>query len=215
MFSKNNNIKQSVYSIKNPFEKLATIVFAVLMALLSLGLFLGAAVGAGILTGIIAVALFFRYTAISDGFKLDIENHTMSFPGGGNAANDISDYFNLNFLLQDFKRKSIDLDAISEIRRKDTRHSRKGIVHETHYIEFVGTFGGTEVAFSNKAKRDELYNAIRLSNGMGTPIFAAMGAANTANSTTNAGGAVFGKSPITSSVGNSTPPPRSLFGKKR
>lgn len=214
MFSKNNNITQSIYSIKNPFEKLATIVFAVLMAFLSLGLFLGAAVGAGILTGIIAVALFFRYTAISDGFKLDIENHTMSFPGGGNAANDISDYFNLNFLLQDFKRKSIDLDAISEIRRKDTKKTINGNVHETHYIEFVGTFGGTEVAFINKAKRDELYNAIRLSNGMGTPIFAATGSSNTPNTTTNAGGTVFGKSPTTSSAVKTNASASSFFGKK-
>lgn len=228
MFSKRNNITQSVYSIKDAPEQLITIVSAIIMLFISIFLILSwlasSVTGSGqpelmiysILSVVISIMLLFRYNAIRDGYKLDLENHTMSFPGGGNAANDITDYFNLSYLLQPFMRKTIDLDAISEIRRKDTRHKIRGTVYENHLIEFVGTFGGTEIPISNKAKRDELFNAIRLSNGMGTPVFASTGLSNIPGAIPLVGGAVSGKYPPTSGqVGQSAPPARSLFRKKR
>lgn len=221
MFSRTNNITQSVYSIKDAFAKLVTILFALLMLFLSIGSFVislmpesHGAMFLSISSGILAVASFFRYSAIRDGYKLDLENHTISFPGGGNAANDVTDYIAPDFLLQYFKRKSIDLGAISEIRRKDTKHTIKGTVYQKHLIEFVGTFGATEVPFSNKAKRDELFNAIRLSNGMGTPVFAATQTGNSPGAMPHVGGGVLGNNPHTSSSGHATPPVRSLFGKK-
>ena len=186
MFSKKNNITQNIYSIKDAGEKISVFLGGILMfffSIISLLFSFGAPNNSdgtngsngsvyAMIFGLFSVLLYFRYGAIREGYKLNLDNRTFSFPGGGNAANDITDYVNPNFLLQSFMRKSIDLNAISEIRRKDTKRKLKGKVYETHLIEFVGTFGGTQVKFSNKAKRDELYNAIRLSVGMGTPIFA-------------------------------------------
>lgn len=214
MFSRNNNIKQGTYSIKDAPAQLVTFVGILLVAIaliiqLVWGIFgIGTLTIGKVLLEVFAIVVFIvifsmfyhRYKAIRKGYELDVTNHTLSFPGGGNAADDITNFGDSNYLLQYFKRKTIDLDTISEIRR-----SGNG-------IEFVGTFGATSVAFSNAAKRDELYNAIRLLKGMGTPVFAATGPGHIPN-TTNAGGTVPGKSPTPPSAGNPSPS-RSLFGKK-
>ncbi|MFA6567370.1 MAG: hypothetical protein WCS96_04090 [Victivallales bacterium] len=105
-----------------------------------------------------------------------MKNDSLSFPGGGIAANDIKDYIKLNFILQFFKRTTIKLSGISEIKAEDIRTTKKDghgnvSISYTYYIRFVGKFGAARIKFANEGKRDELYNVIRQANKMGLPIF--------------------------------------------
>jgi hypothetical protein len=120
--------------------------------------------------------IIFRLKTIWNGIELDIENRRMSFQGGGIAANDFSDYFKPDFLLQYFKRFDISIDEISQIQANDTTREfyNKSIkqwqTSTTYQINFVGSFGSASVNFSYGGKRDQIYNAIRQLNNMGTPI---------------------------------------------
>ncbi len=121
------------------------------------------------------IVITFRLKAIWKGIELDTENRRMSFPGGGIAANDFADYFKADYLLQYFKRFDINVDEISQIEAEDTTstHYNKAIKQyvttTNHSISFVGTFGSASVNFNSSGKRDQIYNAIRQLNKMGTP----------------------------------------------
>lgn len=231
MYSYKNNINQDIYVIKDPASQLSLIVFMVIVGMItlfttiylivssrSIGDVVVGLVIIGILLGIMAW-LAYAYKADSEGVELNLVNRTMSFPGGGISANNLSDYVNPEFLLQSVKRKTINLDAISEIRRRTEKISshkgkNRGASIVLYYIEFVGTFGGAHIMFYNEKKRNELFNAIRQVNEMGTPLFNVAGTGNPANTTTNFGGTVFGKSPVTPSVGKTNTSASSFFGKK-
>lgn len=207
MDSKQSSKEEGIYSVKDPSAQFWGIVFMVIVAIptlliacLAIFLILDkiGVIGAtnvaqqtkdgfveafvllicidAFLVGIMML-VYYRLKAIWKGVELNLSTRTMSFPGGGIAANNITDYIKPEFLLQLFKRKTIDLDAISEIQQetiKYTSHSNNGTtVSYTHYIKFVGSFGAAHVRFKNEGKRDELYNAIRMANRMGTPVFAA------------------------------------------
>lgn len=186
--SKQSNIKQEIYSVKDPLSQFAIILLMAIVAIFTLIMVkvtisqktiqdVVASICAIVFLVGIMLLMFYRLKAIWKGVELNLSTRTMSFPGGGIAANDITDYFKPGFLFQIFKRKTIDLDAISEIQKetiqKTTYSREKGTrVDYTHYIKFVGSFGAAHVRFANEGKCDELYNIIRMANRMGTPVFA-------------------------------------------
>jgi len=119
--------------------------------------------------------IIYRLKTIWNGIELDIENRRMSFQGGGIAANDFADYFKPDFLLQYFKRYDINIDEISQIKANDettqsyNKSIKEYITTTTYTITFTGSFGSATVRFNNGGKRDQIYNAIRQLNNMGTP----------------------------------------------
>jgi hypothetical protein len=121
----------------------------------------------------------FRLSAIWDGVKLDLQNRTIDFGGGGVEANDLSDYLKPSFLLQYFMRHRINLDDISQM-QMDTQTTRawndstkSWIENTTHFIRLQGRFGSASIPFASEGKCDQLYSAIREANRMGNPIFSA------------------------------------------
>ena len=58
---------------------------------------------------------FFRLKAISGGVEFILETHELSFPGGGISANEFSDYFSKDWLLQFFKRYTVKIDDIMQM----------------------------------------------------------------------------------------------------
>lgn len=228
MYSYKNNINQDIYVIKDPASQLSLIVIMVVVGMITLvwilntlahlvdlkiGSLIWRFIGVGTLLGIMGLSAL-RYSAISGGTEIDLINRTMSFPGGGISANDVTNYINLEFLFQLFYRTTIDLDAISEIKRKTEKFTYNGTTWCGYFIEFVGTFGAAHLKFDDEGKRDELFNAIRQTNKMGTPLFNVAGTGNATNTTSSSRGTVFGKSPVTPSAGNKPTSARSFFGKK-
>lgn len=229
MYSYKNNINQDIYVIKDPASQLGLIVIMVVVGMITLyaiiatfkaliggtiAHLMGGVFWIVILLGIMGLSAL-RYSAISGGTEINLINRTMSFPGGGISANDVTNYINLEFLFQLFNRTTIDLDAISEIKRKTEKFtSKNGTTCCGYYIEFVGTFGAAYLMFDNEGKRDELFNAIRQINKMGTPLFNVARTGNATNTTSSSHGTVFGKSPVTPSAGNTPTSARSFFGKK-
>ena len=115
------------------------------------------------------------YEANKQGIIIDLNNDVLEFPGGGIAANDISDYFKSKFLLQLFKRSSVNISSIREISRDNkvtTRRDKDGKLHvSTSYIfSFNGDFGAVDLRFFSEGKRDELYSILREINEMGIPV---------------------------------------------
>ncbi len=180
-----SNTKQTLESIqrvRDPSTLLFTIIGVVPLALICLWLNVMLFDVRGslniifslIFNGLLLVMIY-RLKVIWKGIELDVENRTMSFQGGGITANDFSDYFKLSYLLQYFKRFEIDIDEISQIQANDntTQHYdktlKRWVTSTTHEINFVGSFGSATVKFSSSGKRDQIYNAIRQLNSMGTP----------------------------------------------
>jgi hypothetical protein len=178
--SKSSKVDQDVFSIKDPLNILITILVFVILLFVTylsvLGLFDGVVLFF-VVSASLLLAVGYRLKAIWDGVELDLNTREMSFPGGGIEANEITDYISLDYLLQLFKRKTIDLDDISEISQETIQTTRrkdgKTQISYTHYIKFVGAFGAAKVRFQSEGKRDQLYNAIRQANRMGAPIFEA------------------------------------------
>lgn len=173
---------ESVIRVRDPKGLLWTIVGVI--ALTALSLFWNIHIAENLSLGNIPfyivlnlplLIILYRLKAIWKGIELDIDNRTMSFQGGGIAANDFADYFKLNFLLQYFKRFEINIDEISQIAAKDdvnliwSKSLKTHIENWTYTINFVGTFGSASVNFTNKGKRDQIYNYIRQLNKMGDP----------------------------------------------
>lgn len=121
-------------------------------------------------------AIFYGITkANMGGIVLDLKNDILEFPGGGVAANDITDYIKPDFLMQIFKRHQVPISAIREITSYE-EHTRKrdkdGRVTDTFtpYIKFNGDFGAVSIRFASEGKRDELYSILREVNEMGIPV---------------------------------------------
>ena len=111
-----------------------------------------------------------------DGYIIDIKNDSFSFPGG-RAADDVSDYFDKDWILQrtGFKRAAIELSTITRISQQDrweekwSKQLEKYIRTDYHEISIEGTFG-TITKNLNKGKRDQLYSMLQQTLNMGTPI---------------------------------------------
>lgn len=180
-----SNTKQqmeSIQRVRDPSTLLFTIIGAVPLTLICLWLNVMLFDVRGSLNLIfclvfngLLLVMMYRLKVIWRGIELDVENRTMSFQGGGITANDFSDYFKLDFLLQYFKRFEIDIDDISQIQANDNTTERydktlkRWVSSTTHEINFVGGFGSATVKFNSGGKRDQIYNSIRQLNSMGTP----------------------------------------------
>ena len=144
----------------------------------SFGDFLGFVALFGLID-VLLVGLSFRMKAVWEGVKLDLNERTIEFSGGGVSANDMIDYIKPSFLLQYFTRFRINLDEVSQMNMDSITTQRwdKGlnrwIYDTTYYIKFSGTFGAASVTFLSEGKCRELYTAIRQLNEMGDPIFMA------------------------------------------
>lgn len=120
---------------------------------------------------ILLLMSIFRFKAILPGVEFDFESGKLSFPGGAIAANNFTDYFTPSFLLQFFKRYSIDIEEIAQIyttfdyRFWDNEHRRR-----IYKLELSGSFGAAAVEFESEQKCDQLYAIIRSVNNMGTPV---------------------------------------------
>ena len=184
--SKVSEVSGGIYRVRDPFTLLVTVILAVLACLgawvANLMMFEQLFSGEGFNAiaasfNLIMLVVLFRLKTIWSGIELDSENRTMSFQGGGVAANDFSDFFNPNYLLQYFKRFNINIDEISQITADDhTRQFYNKSIKQwqtttTYTISFVGSFGSASVNFSSGGKRDQIYNTIRQLNQMGTPVF--------------------------------------------
>jgi len=175
--SKNSKVKTGVYSIKDPFSILLTGCALIISGIIALVVLSDPSLFGIVFVSLLIAGSLFRLRAVKDGVALDLSSDTMSFPGGGVAANEITDYISIDYLFQFFKRTTIELSSISEIRKETiqtTSHKNgRTTFSYTHYIKFVGTFGAAYVKFSSEGKRDQLYNAIRQANRMGTAVFKA------------------------------------------
>ena len=118
----------------------------------------------------------YRLKAIWGGNVLNLQKRTLEFAGGGVAANEMSDYINLNYLLQSFKRSQINLDDIghmevTEYTKKTWNKITKSYnTHISYSITLSGPFGAASIPFSSQGKCNEMYSAIRQLNKMGSPI---------------------------------------------
>jgi len=118
----------------------------------------------------------YRLKAIWGGNVLNLEQRTLEFAGGGIAANEMSDYINLNYLLQFFKRSQINIDDIghmevTEFTKKTWNKTTKSYMTSISYsITLSGPFGAVSIPFSSQGKCNEMYSAIRQLNKMGSPI---------------------------------------------
>jgi len=118
--------------------------------------------------GYIAVAaslLFWRVFFVNTkGYVMDVENDTLTFPGGGIAADSFFSYFNPVYWLQRFRRHQIPLSAIREVEAYQDTSSK------TDKLDISGDFGAVSFNFFSKGKRDQLYSAIVQINEMGSPM---------------------------------------------
>lgn len=179
------------YVVKDPVRLLATIGVMLLVGLGTAGGitwgYLDAWPSAGwpqrrtmlmnwsILGGIalaVEALLLLYYRANAHGIVIDFNRRTLSFPGGNVAPNGVLDFLRPSFLLQAFRRYTIDVSDIRQINVRQVR--RPGAPRRTsapaYAIWFNGSFGAARVEFSNRGKCEEICSAIRQVNGMGTPI---------------------------------------------
>lgn len=189
--SKQQQIKNDgIYRVRDTINILATLFFTAVIGLFTAysninfihGIFLLSI--DDVFLGIIFISVFnlllfgasYRLRAIWDGVKLDLNERTIEFGGGGVAANDMSDYVKLEFLLQYFRRTKINLDDVSHMEMTTTstrRYNETTKSWSTSYkyqIQISGTFGAASIPFSSEGKCNELYTAIRQINRMGSPI---------------------------------------------
>ena len=181
--STDNTNLGAIQRVRDPSGILFTVIGTILLVLIAFfvnsALFLNFSLSQVVyvlIANALLLVIVFRLKTIWNGIELDLENGRMSFQGGGIAANDFADYFKTDFLLQYFKRFDIGLDEINQIQANDkTTQSYNKAIKEyvtttTYTISFVGSFGSATVKFNNGGKRDQIYNAIRQHNNMGTPI---------------------------------------------
>lgn len=153
---------------------LAIVLFAFLTYyFLSTGSFLAA-----LIIGIIPLGLLLMlFRAENEGYVIDPENDSFSYPGG-KAADEITDYINPNWILQSFgfKRGCIQLSSITRISYEDitTRHWNEQFrayqtIHQ-HNITLEGTFGSIMHSFGSRGKRDQLYSLLSQTLNMGEPV---------------------------------------------
>jgi hypothetical protein len=178
----NQKKMENILRVRDPSKLLYTIIGALVLALVcfvtNVFLFDGfdstVVICSLIFNGLLLVMIY-RLKVIWRGIELDVENRTMSFQGGGISANDFADYFKLSYLLQYFKRFEIDIDEISQIEASNSESKtfdktlNTWITTKYIGISFVGSFGSASVEFNDAGKRDQIYNAIRQLNSMGTP----------------------------------------------
>lgn len=164
--------KDTIYRVRDTLGLLLTVLFIVVLApvdfYFNARFFAGAPVG--FMFTVITLVLWFlalRLKALWDGIELNLDKGTMSFPGGQISANSLSDYINPVFWFQSLTRFTIDIEQIGQI-STSLRFNQKANV-TGYVINFVGTFGAASVTFREQGKRDEIYNAIRQINKMGTP----------------------------------------------
>jgi ammonia channel protein AmtB len=128
-----------------------------------------------ILNGFLLLTAY-RLKAIWGGNVLNLQQRTLEFAGGGISANEMSDYINLNYLLQFFKRSRINIDDIGhmEVTEYTTKTWNKTTqsynTRISYSISISGPFGAVSIPFSNQGKCNEMYSAIRQLNKMGSPI---------------------------------------------
>lgn len=129
----------------------------------------------GIAGIIVSLFVFKIFLVTAKGFKINIENDTLEYPGGGIAADSIFSYITPSYLLQHFKRYSLKISEIREVEKYSqtkTNVSDSGKITSTttHYLDINGEFGAIQFSFMTKGKRDELYSLLVQLNDMGSPI---------------------------------------------
>ena len=110
------------------------------------------------------------------GYIIDVKGDTFTFPGG-RAADEVEDYFNIEWILQyiQFKPAVVNLSDITRISWEDERKRtwnkqlRKFVESESHSISIEGTFG-TIRNYMSRGKRDQLYSMLQQTLKMGEPI---------------------------------------------
>jgi hypothetical protein len=163
------------YRIVDSLQAFLLLVFSVAAVVIA-GYFIhkGALTG-GLAVGLIGVALFLAFRVNAKGYIADVEADTLEYPGGGIAADSILSYLSPNFLLQFFKRYTLNIsdirhvDVYSETKRR-VSDSGKVSSKTTHYLDVNGEFGAISFSFVTKGKRDELYSLLVQLNEMGNPI---------------------------------------------
>jgi hypothetical protein len=111
-----------------------------------------------------------------DGYIIDVKEDKYSFPGG-KAADDISDYFNWNFIKQNagWARSEIPLSSITQINTEDfyeqkyDRQRQKWVEYYTYTLSVDG-IDGTITHYMTKAKRNQLYSMLQQTLNMGSPM---------------------------------------------
>lgn len=119
-----------------------------------------------------------RLRAIWSGVILNLSAQTLEFQGGGVSANNLIDFLRPTFLLQYLGRTRLKLDEIQQMSvqevRKATGQATGGVsIERTFYLRLAGGFGTASIKFLNEGKCDAVFAAIRQSNRMGEPVFAA------------------------------------------
>ena len=129
---------------------------------------------------LVEAIIFIRLIVYMPGYLFDFKKKIIHFPGGGISPNSIFDIFKPWFLLQYFRRFSVEYEEIREIqagaeesglsqlfRSLSEKKQRPAYVY---WIKINGSFGAARLRFSSEAKRDEPYSAIVVNNEMGQPV---------------------------------------------
>lgn len=119
----------------------------------------------------IPVFLFYIFSIKAQwhGVIVDITNNKLTYPGGAISANEFSQYFSKNFLLQKFKRFEVNISDIKNIKSEQVE---KLCLNKYYYpaVSIVGSFGSASIIFNEEGKRDQLFAILREANNMGSPV---------------------------------------------
>lgn len=159
--------------IKDPNGILWTLAGVAFFGALTLWSLFEFAVGGIIVSGALTYLFFMVFKSKNEGVVLDIKNDILAYPGG-KAADDITDYINLDWWKQNIgmKRQEIKLSEINAIDAASTRvyEPKSKTYHYSHTISLTGSFGSITIPFGGESKRDQLYNALREKLNMGNPV---------------------------------------------
>ena len=139
------------------------------------------AIGGAVCILFILFAVMFGATFMveKEGYVIDVENGTLTFPGGGIEAESWLSYFSSAYLFQYYKRHQIRLSEIREIESyiedtsdeyTDSQGRKRTRTRTTNKLDMCGHFGAISFNFASKGKMDQLYSAIVQLNKMGNPI---------------------------------------------
>lgn len=167
MNNKNININENIVirDIKSICLSIVAIIVGIYLLIVNFDYF-----GAGTFAplAIIGIASF-RLKVIYGGIKIDINNDTLSFPGGGISFNSIEE--TISNLHQFFRRYTHKISSIQYIKTVDKKTiSKKGEISYTYILTFTSVQNTVNLKFSSSAKRDQVYSLIVNINDMGAPI---------------------------------------------
>ena len=129
-----------------------------------------------IFIGPLTYLLKYTTAAKKEGYVIDVENDTFTFPGG-RRADELEDYLKIEWWRQriGLERSQIRLSEITNIAAEDRWETRwnetlkRNTTSYSYEISIQGTFG-TITNYLSKGKRNQLYSMLQQTLNMGNPV---------------------------------------------